>query len=96
MEDLKSIKDLFWNGIVNIFKSRKKIYDTIHLMNPDYVVLNSVVLSWIPFLLRKHKTKKLMYVRETFPGKLKMFYLSFFTRYLNMVIHISEIDKKDL
>lgn len=91
----RPIQRSFWNGLLKIPKSIISISKLVDRENPDVVIVNSIVLSWVGLLIKKKKVKSVCFVRETAKKslwtKLQQYFLN---NWFDGVIFISEYDKR--
>lgn len=79
-----------------IFKQWHYWNKTISGFNPDIVIVNSLILSWMSLLPAMNSRKSICFVRETMANKPESLINKFFKRCLNQfdcVSFISEFDK---
>jgi glycosyltransferase involved in cell wall biosynthesis len=83
----------FFNGIKNIKSSKKTIIKILDDLQPDLLIFNSLVISWLGWGLKKFIIPKICIVRETSPGFLSIFIFKILFKFINKVIYISDYDK---
>ena len=93
----KTISRTFYLNYRQIFKNRTKLSQVFSEGKFDMVLLNSITLSWVAKLAKRHHTKVVCYVRETAVNTLG-FQLSLWNlrHYCSGVLYISEYDRKTL
>lgn len=83
----------FLRNLFGIIKTKKELTKVVKEHNPDLIVVNSIVLSWMVSLINKLNISSLCVVRETpkkgFISKILRFFLTKFTK----VAFISDYDR---
>lgn len=87
----------FWYRLSLIFKQWNNWNKKIAEENPDIVILNSKILSWMSLLPEIRKRKSICFVRETMKGKERSLLNRLISKMLNKfseVIFLSDYDRK--
>lgn len=88
----------FFMDLNGMKKCADSIVEIVRRFRIDYVILNSITLSWLSKPLKKNCIKNLVYIRETKPKFHIGYYLEkrFIERYADGAIFISEYDYKEM
>lgn len=70
---------------------------TLRELNPDIIITNSIILSWMSLLLEVRRRKSICFVRETICGSIRHSFNKFLRRLLSgfdRVAYLSEFDRE--